>query len=178
VGEAAAQERDDRVADALATRVPEARAEPLAGAGPPAPVRPFVPAPAAAGIETGGIIATAEPKAISTDSARRYLGTTFAVVPGLPVRRVRHQPGGPIEIEQQLDSATVITLFQWPEETAAQRRTLERLNAPAPSARSAEAAKVSGTVSERLARYVRGMRVEIAGPIPVDSLSKLLERVK
>jgi putative zinc finger protein len=171
------RERDDRAADALASRVSVARAEPPAGSGPPAPVRPFVPPPAAAGIEIGGIATTAEPKAISTDSARRFLGTTFALVPGLPVRRVRQQAGGPIEIEQQLDSGTVITLFQWPEETAAQPRTLERSNAPAPSARGVDAAKVSRYASERLARYVRGMRVEITGPIPVDSLSKLLERV-
>lgn len=178
--EEVAQERDAPAStpDALAARLPEARVEPPAGAGPPAPVRPFVPAPAPAGIEAGAIIVTAEPKAISTDSARRVLGTTFALVPGLPVRRVRQQTGGPIEIEQQLDSTTVITLFQWPEETAAHRRTLEPSRAAAPSAANVDAAKTSGYVSERLARYVRGMRVEIAGPIPVDSLSKLLDRVK
>jgi len=33
-------------------------------------------------------------------------------------------------------------------------------------------------VSERLARYVGNLRVEIEGALPADSLSKLLELVK
>jgi hypothetical protein len=31
--------------------------------------------------------------------------------------------------------------------------------------------------NERLARFVGGLRVEISGPLPADSLSKLLELI-
>jgi hypothetical protein len=32
--------------------------------------------------------------------------------------------------------------------------------------------------TERLARFIGGMRVEIAGPLSADSLNRLLEQVK
>ena len=179
-------ERDDRAADALASQVAPARAEPSVGAGVvPAASPPPVLAPmaqGAVGIESRVMV---EAKAISTDSARRVLGGSLALVPGLPVKSIRYLAGGPVEIDQQLDSATVITLYEWPTtvEAATQQRALERRRpaaptAAAPSAPSANVAKASESVSERLARYVRGLRVEVSGRVPVDSLNKLLQRVQ
>ena len=48
----------------------------------------------------------------------------------------------------------------------------------APTAPAAKLQVRSYTATERLARFVGSVRVEIAGPLPADSLSRLLERVK
>lgn len=138
----------DRVADRAA--VPAA----------PAPVSQL-----AAGVASGAA-ATAEAKVTS--------GTAYALIPGLPVKSVRAGAGGSTIIEQQLDSATVITLVEWRSareqgEVAAEPQRRDAAPTAAPAA-------LRG--SERLARYVGTWRVEIAGPLPVDSLSKLLERVR
>ena len=51
---------------------------------------------------------------------------------------------------------------------------LRRLEAQAP--RDSLAAKARS--NERLARFVGRLRIEIAGPLPKDSLNRLLESVK
>lgn len=158
----------DQVAVALADRAPRESA--AAGAGvasaapPPAPVagvvaqdaaresRVAVAVEAKSGMESG--------EAIAEDSARRLLGTDLAVIPGYPVTNIRRLPGGALQVEQQLDSTTVITLRQWSADAAPDVRRIEQ------------------AASERLARFVRGLRVEISGPLAADSLSRLLESVR
>jgi Putative zinc-finger len=117
--------------------------------------------------------ATAWPM-IEREAARALLGTDPVGVPGVPVRDLRRSPAGDgvVLIEQQVDSATVIQLFQ-------QRVDVERQSAreaaPAPGAVGAAPAMKA---HERLARFVGSLRVEIAGPLPADSLNKLLERAR
>ena len=82
-------------------------------------------------------------------------------LPGLIVRDFRRAPGpdGTIVVEQALDSSTVIQIFQRPASNAARPD--------------------SGYAFSRLfARFVGRLRVEIAGPVSVDSLNRLLEQVK
>jgi hypothetical protein len=103
---------------------------------------------------------------IGRDQARRLLGADPVGVPGFAVREMHGPVGeGVVLVEQQVDSATVIQLFQ----------------------RRAEPLDVGGKVSiraggatptERLARFVGSLRVEIAGPLTSDSLSKLLEQLQ
>ncbi|MGH7646028.1 MAG: hypothetical protein ACREMR_10645, partial [Gemmatimonadales bacterium] len=103
-------------------------------------------------------------RVIAREPARTLLGTAPVAVPGLPIRELRESPlgDGVVLVEQALDSSTVIQLFQ-------QRTEGERVQAESRLAR---------TSNERLARYVGGLRVEIAGPLDTDSLNKLLERVR
>jgi hypothetical protein len=111
---------------------------------------------------------------IPLDAARPTLGFNPVTIPGLPVRDVRRSPlgDGVILVEQAVDGTTLVQLFQrradLPE--ASPRRELMVVDSLAPTA------KAQGV--ERLARFVGGLRVEIAGPLPTDSLSKLLELVK
>ena len=83
-------------------------------------------------------------------------------LPGLSVRDFRRAPGndGTIVVEQALDSSTVIQIFQRPASNAARPDSLGK-----PS-------------SGFFARFVGRLRVEIAGPVSVDSLNRLLEQVK
>ena len=118
---------------------------------------------------------TASWPVIGRDQARELLGADPVGIPGLAVREI-HSPVGDnvVLVEQQIDSATMIQLFQ---------RRAEQLDAggravirgAAPAARAA-APDVRGT--ERLARFVGSLRVEIAGPLSPDSLNKLLEQVR
>ena len=113
---------------------------------------------------------------IGRDPAGQLLGADPVGIPGLAVREMRRSPAGDsvVLVEQQVDSATVIQLFQ---------RRAEQLDAggrvflrgAAPAARAA-APDVRG--SERLARFVGSLRVEIAGPLSPDSLNKLLEQLR
>jgi len=112
---------------------------------------------------------------IGRDQARELLGADPVGVPGLAVREI-HSPVGNsmVLVEQQVDSATVIQLFQRrAEQPDAGRRVVIR---GATSAARAAAPDVRGT--ERLARFVGSLRVEIAGPLSPDSLNKLLEQVR
>jgi hypothetical protein len=117
---------------------------------------------------------------VSQDQARQMLGAVPVGVPSLPVRGIRRNPAGDgsLVVEQELDATTVIQLFQ---------RSVER-EQDAPRARELASAKaqrrtdsatplLSGR-TERLARFVGSLRVEIAGPLPQDSLNRLLEQVK
>jgi anti-sigma factor RsiW len=111
---------------------------------------------------------------IPRDAARPTLGVDPVTIPGLPVRDVRRSPldDGVILVEQGVDSTTLVQLFQWRADQAQERvrRGSRVADALAPTA------KAQGV--ERLARFVGRLRVEIAGPLPTDSLSKLLELVK
>jgi hypothetical protein len=111
---------------------------------------------------------------IPRDAARPTLGVDPVTIPGLPVRDVRRSPldDGVILVEQAVDSTTLVQLFQRRADQAEERarRGSRVADALAPAAKAQSV--------ERLARFVGGLRVEIAGPLPTDSLSKLLELVR
>src|SRR5881394_46758 len=96
--------------------------------------------------------------------ARQLLGAEPMGVPGLAVRNIRRSPTGEVVlVEQAIDSVTVIQLFQERAENDQFGGVQVR----------------GGTVgTERLARFIGGVRVEIAGPLSADSLNRLLEQVK
>jgi len=111
---------------------------------------------------------------IPRDAARPTLGVDPVTIPGLPVRDVRRSPldDGVILVEQAVDSTTLVQLFQRRADQGEERvrRGSRVADALAPAAKAQSV--------ERLARFVGGLRVEIAGPLPTDSLSKLLELVR
>ena len=106
----------------------------------------------------------AEWLALDADAARQLLGRAPAVLPGHAVRRmVRNQTeDGVVLVEQEPGPGIVIRLY-------------ERAAGPVQRARKA-ALLAAG--SERLARYIGALRVEIAGPLTPDSLSRLLNSVE
>lgn len=115
----------------------------------------------------GARAVTTEWAIIRPGPARELLGADPVGVPGLTVRNMRRSPTGDVVlVEQAVDSETVIQVFQ--------RRMEEERQAPAPSAMLRQRA----AATERLARYVGKLRVEIAGPLTADSLNRLLEQVK
>jgi len=120
----------------------------------------------------GRLVATQWP-IIRRGPALDILGAEPLGVPGLAVRNIRRSPSGEVVlVEQAIDSATVIQLFQ-------ERAESDQL-APRAFYRSdsARARQQEGRVMERLARFIGGVRVEIAGPLSADSLNRLLEQVK
>jgi hypothetical protein len=154
---------EQQVADSAA-RAPVAAA--------PAAPRPNPSANLDAAVVTG---AAAQPGAaewpiIEREPARRLLGADPVGVPGLPVRTIRRSPSGDgvVVVEQQVDSATVIQLFQ--QRVATQEGVLVRGAAPA--------AAQGAFKREALARFVGSLRVEITGRLAVDSLNKLLEQAR
>jgi anti-sigma factor RsiW len=114
---------------------------------------------------------------IPWDTARTILGAEPVRIPDVPALAKRSSSAdGVVLIEQPLDSETAIRLYERP---AAE---------PAPGANEVAAARERRDVrgflalrvdgSERLARYVGSLRVEIEGALPPDSLSRLLELVR
>jgi len=134
---------------------------------------------------------------ISTDSARRLLGTDPLVVPGLPIRAIyRGRESGYAElvlVEQALDSSAVV-------EVVNRRRSpmaLDQVGVTAAPAAQADSVSVSerarlhrARVADSLAaapaaraaaRPVRRFdnpEIQISGPLPSDSLQKLLQLVQ
>jgi hypothetical protein len=102
---------------------------------------------------------------VTRAQARTLLGTDPVGVPGLPVRRIRPNPGvdSSVIVEQQLDSGVVVQVFQG--------RGAEELD----RARASNTGRYS---AGRLARFVGPLRVEIAAPLSADSLNRLLEQLK
>jgi hypothetical protein len=163
---------DSSAALALAARQEQAaKAEPAAAAPAPAPQTPmlrdsgrtverraFTPTMAPAGADARGRAAesfgfAASP--ISADSARALLGTAPVTVPDLPVTAMRTLNDAVI-VDQVVPPGRVISLFQ----------------------RRAAADEEQTRAADPLARYVGGLRVEIRGALPADSLRMLLERVR
>src|SRR2546427_1970728 len=144
------------------------------------------PAPAAA------LAAPAAPLAvrwetIPWDTARVMLGVEPARIPNLPaVAKRRSAAERVVLVEQQLASGTVVRLHERPAAEGPTEASESGAvgNAAASKAAARERMEVGGVavqrvdVSERLARYVGNLRVEIEGALPADSLSKLLELVK
>src|SRR5437867_949504 len=126
-------------------------------------------AAAAAPAPQNRLAATAWP-IISRSAARSLLGTDPVGLPGLTTRRIRRSPGtdGTVVVEQAVDSSTVIQIIQRPAGTNA----LYDSAAKGYPNRSAERER-----ADRLARFVGRLRVEITGPLSVDSLNRLLEQV-
>jgi len=127
--------------------------------------------------ERGRLMAT-QWQIIRPGPARDLLGADPVGIPGLAVRNIRRSPTGDVVlVEQAVDSATVIQLFQQRMENdrfSLRREASEAARAAAPSAVS----RLGAAGAERLARFVGGLRVEIAGPLSTDSLNRLLEQVK
>ncbi|HTR21569.1 MAG TPA: zf-HC2 domain-containing protein [Gemmatimonadales bacterium] len=103
---------------------------------------------------------------VPLDSARALLGGAFATIPGLPIGRVQASAGPQAMVLVTLtpDSRTTIRLYE--QRAGADRGNMARLAAPA------------RTTTQRLARYVGSLRVEITGTVNADSLSRLLERAQ
>ncbi len=131
------------------------------------------PVAGAASIRVDGVLlpefaATSWP-VINRRVAKSILGEEPVGLPGLATRNFRRGPGkdGTVVVEQALDSYTVIQILQRPAGNAylsdssglytSEGRTRER--------------------ADRLARFVKGLRVEITGPLSADSLNRLLEQV-
>jgi len=113
--------------------------------------------------------------------ARSILGEEPVGLPGLATRAFRRAPGtdGTVVVEQALDSATVIQIFQRPAGGAypydsSQVIANEGRVRPRGYA-SEDRARERG--NRLFARFVRGLRVEITGPLSADSLNRLLEQV-
>jgi anti-sigma factor RsiW len=127
--------------------------------------------------EVRGRLGTTQWPIIRPGPARELLGTDPVAIPGLAVRNLRRSPAGDgvVLVEQLLDSTTVIQLYQQRADVERAQRALDRSDArvaaPPPAARAYAA-------TERLARFVGTLRVEIAGPLTADSLNKLLEQLK
>ncbi len=104
---------------------------------------------------------------IPWDTARAILGVEPVRIPNLPAIAKRSPAAERVVlVEQQLASGTVVRLHERPAAEGA-----PGMEVGAVAVRRLDA-------SERLARYVGNLRVEIEGALPADSLSKLLELVK
>ncbi|MGH7538783.1 MAG: zf-HC2 domain-containing protein [Gemmatimonadales bacterium] len=179
----AQEEKDERQAAPVADRLPQSQAQPaLRDAAPTAPVtgNAAVIIDGALGYAARGALAVAPLSStwseIELRAARDVLGTAPVSIPGHPIRALRWNPSAVPEIlvEQEIASGVVIQLFQ--RQTGAEVERGRRLAAADSLAVSSKAR--ARLPNERLARYVGSLRVEIAGPLQTDSLSKLLELVR
>jgi hypothetical protein len=111
---------------------------------------------------------------IEPKRARDVLGEDPAVIPGYAVRALRSNPAARSEIvvEQMVDTGIVL-LFE-------RRSDMAGFAAPAPRFAQDQAAGKANVrqPGERLARYIRSLRVEIAGSLSADSLSALLGLIR
>jgi len=170
-----------RLFDTSSARVPLALEE-VVVTGAPAPRRDA----AARQGRVSGRAVTAQWQTISYGAARTLLGTDPVGLPGLATRRIRRSPApdSTVVVEQALDSSTVIEIFQRPAGTlgyyvdGAKLDTHARAQLQESARAPAAAAAREMAPADRLARFVGRLRVEIAGPLPVDSLNRLLEQVE
>jgi len=114
--------------------------------------------------------ATTEWPTISRGAARTLLGADPVGLPGLLTRRIRRSPGtdGLVVVEQAVDASTMVQIFQRP----ARANALYDSSGRGSFNRGFERER-----ADRLARFVGSLRVEITGPLSVDSLNRLLEQV-
>jgi putative zinc finger protein len=114
---------------------------------------------------------------IPWDTARTILGAEPVRIPDVPALAKRSASvDGVVLIEQQLESGTAIRLYERPAVAPAPGANEAAAAREQPEVRGFLAQRVDG--SERLARYVGSLRVEIEGALPLDSLSRLLELVR
>jgi hypothetical protein len=111
--------------------------------------------------------------------ARSILGEEPVGLPGLATRAFRRAPGtdGTVVVEQAIDSSTVIQIFQrpaYPYDSSGGGYANEGRARPLPYSSAEQARERSNA---RFGRFVKGLRVEITGPLSADSLNRLLEQV-
>ena len=167
--------RTEAERDELAANTARAAAPGAPGA-PPAPALVDAAPRRVSGMAGGQRLVATEWPIIRRGSARDLLGTDPVGIPGLVVRQIRRSPSpdATVLVEQQIDSSTVIQLYQ---RAAASPREAMSLQERRDAAGAAGAvSKVAAT--DRLARFVGGLRVEISGPLSQDSLNRLLEQLK
>ena len=146
----------------------------ISGAGPAAGAPTLV----VDGIVAQQLAATNWP-VISRRMAKSILGEEPVGLPGLAARHFRRVPGteGTIVVEQAIDSSTVIQIFQRPaypyDSTGSGYANEGRLRVRGYA--SEDQARERG--NRLFARFVKGLRVEITGPLSADSLNRLLEQV-
>ncbi|HMA44908.1 MAG TPA: zf-HC2 domain-containing protein [Gemmatimonadales bacterium] len=107
---------------------------------------------------------------IEPKRARTVLGEDPAVIPGYPIQALRRNPAVESEIlvEQLVDSGVVLLYERRSDVGPVELGELQRSSAAAAMRKT----------NERLARYVRSLRVEIAGRLSADSLSTLLGLIR
>ena len=125
---------------------------------------------------------------IPWDTARAILGVEPVRIPNLPAVAKRSPAAERVVlVEQQLASGTVVRLHERPAAEGVPEPSESGAVANAAPSKAAglrERMEVGAVAmqrvdgSERLARYVGNLRVEIEGALPADSLSKLLELVR
>jgi len=110
---------------------------------------------------------------IDRETARNILGEDPVGLPDLTTRTFRRSPerDGVVVVEQELDSRTMIQIFQ--ENARARNSRIDSLVAGNSFYRSNGPQR-----ADRLARFVGKLRVEIGGPVSVDSLNRLLDLVR
>jgi anti-sigma factor RsiW len=150
-----------------------------ANAAPPAPTvgQDRALAGAVTGTRNANRLLATEWPIIRRGSARDLLGTDPVGVPGLAVRQIRRSPAdGTVLVEQQIDSSTIIQLYQRAAVSEREAQPMRELRRDASPAAGASVSKVA--TADRLARFVGGLRVEISGPLSQDSPNRLLEQLK
>jgi hypothetical protein len=165
---AAREETDDRHQVAkVVDQVAQAPANRGLEAAPPAPVTgdaragAMAPLDAARDAPARKRLSTVWP-VIEPQPARDLLGAEPATIPGIPIRTMRRNPAASeILVEQDLGNGVFVQLFE---------RRMVAAGEVSPSGRR--------DANERLARFVGPLRIEIAGPLPPDSLNKLLQRAQ
>lgn len=110
---------------------------------------------------------------IDRQTAKAILGEDPVGLPDLMTQDYRRSPDrdGVVVVEQLLDDRTVIQVFQ---QQAARDARFDSLVA---GTRGAALTRMPRERADRLARFVGKLRVEIGGPVSVDSLNRLLEQV-
>src|SRR5216117_2854352 len=199
----AARRETDGFAQERKAQVAVIRRDTALSAATPAPVP--APAPQAAFVMVdGALVEKASP--ISLDSARALLGADPLAVPGAPIRTMYRAReigySAVVIVEQALDSSTVIEVVNGRRSPLALDAVVVagaaapvaqadsvRERAPLGRARIADslAAAPAAKAAARLERYEtqnRGLRrlgdleVRVSGPLPSDSLGKLLQLVQ
>ena len=126
-----------------------------------------------------GRTGTTQWQIISRGAATTLLGTDPVGLPGLATRRIRRSPApdATVVVEQALDSFTVIQIFQRPAFAWGYADSSARYYARERAEREVAPAAAPVPV-DRLSRFVGRLRVEISGPLSLDSLNRLLEQVE
>ena len=111
---------------------------------------------------------------IDRQTAKSILGEEPVGLPDLATLTIRRSPDrdGVVVVEQELDNRTVIQIFQ--QQSA---RANARFDSLVYGASSRSYNRSVDRERDRLARFVGKLRVEIGGPVSVDSLNRLLDQV-
>lgn len=169
----ASQPRRDTITQRPQAAAPPAQAPAAAAETRAANVARSDTAPVPPPVVTGAVAMAWGP--VSLDSARALLGGDPLAVAGLRVTRIRAGvEDRTVLVEQPVDSTVTIRLYQ---QRATEQEGAAR-EAAAPTAAASQASGERRARSTAQARYVGGLRIEILGPLPADSLSRLLEKLE